>query len=201
MEKFKACEKEMKTKAYSKEGLLNQNKLDPQMREKVEMTSWVSKMVDELSRQVELSEAEVENLQGGDKKKKSKGSGPSRLEELESLNERRKWHINRLEIVLRLLENGTLSPDRVGALKEDIAYFVETNTVCRIRVHCPSAPPDNAFYRRKTLKKMNISTTNSTLTMQRSSEQEGTSLEVTMNQNLVSKVGLSRTMQRTEFRY
>jgi len=36
MEKFKACEKEMKTKAFSKEGLIQSARLDPKAQEKLE---------------------------------------------------------------------------------------------------------------------------------------------------------------------
>lgn len=42
MERFKACEKEMKTKAFSKEGLSAQQKLDPKEVAKMEMSHWVS---------------------------------------------------------------------------------------------------------------------------------------------------------------
>ncbi|BGP25063.1 proteinral negative regulator of transcription subunit 5 [Rhodotorula toruloides] len=127
MEKFKACEKEMKTKAFSKEGLSAATKLDPKEQQKVDMCQWIQNMVEELSRQVEQSEAEVEQIQGTKQKKKD-SEREQRLEELERLNERRDWHINRLELILRLLENGNLSVDAVTNVKEDIAYFVETNT-------------------------------------------------------------------------
>lgn len=128
MEKFKACEKEMKTKAFSKEGLIQASKLDPKAQEKLETTEWLKTKVDELCLQVEQAEAEIETLQGGQKKKKS-GQANSRLEDLERLNERRKWHINRLELVLRLLDNGSLAVERVNDLKDDVTYFVESNTV------------------------------------------------------------------------
>ena len=128
MERFKACEKEMKTKAFSKEGLIAASKLDPKEQEKLKVTQWVSGKVEELQLQVEQAEAEIETLQGGAKKKKS-GPSNSRLEQLEHFNERRKWHIGRLEIVLRLLDNGSLSVERVQELQEDVAYFVESNGV------------------------------------------------------------------------
>jgi CCR4-NOT transcription complex subunit 3 len=138
MEKFKACEKEMKTKAFSKEGLIQAAKLDPKEQEKEEATIWLQNQVEELQMQVEQTEAEVEALQGTGKKRNKAGtSAAGRLEELESLNERRKWHISRLEIVLRLLNNGSLSPDKVFGLKEDVQYFVESNTVrCTISLIC-----------------------------------------------------------------
>lgn len=128
MERFKACEKEMKTKAFSKEGLNAATKLDPKEQQKLEMCQWIQTMVEELSRQVEQSEAEVEQIQSVRQKKKD-SEREQRLEELEHLNERRSWHINRLELILRLLENGNLQTDAVTNVKDDIAYFVESNTV------------------------------------------------------------------------
>jgi hypothetical protein len=129
MEKFKACEKEMKTKAFSKEGLIQAAKMDPQQREKVETISWFQSKVEELQLQVETAEADIESLQGTVKKKSKSTPNTERLESLEHLNERRKWHISRLEIVLRLLDNGSLPIDKAISLKEDVAYFVESNTV------------------------------------------------------------------------
>ncbi|TFY75339.1 hypothetical protein EWM64_g8673 [Hericium alpestre] len=128
MEKFKACEKEMKTKAFSKEGLIQSAKLDPEQQRKLEAAGWLATCVEELTLQVETAEAEIESLQVGGRKKSKVGSSTAeRLEELERLNERRKWHISRLEIMLRLLDNGTLTADRVLGLKEDVDYFVESN--------------------------------------------------------------------------
>lgn len=157
MEKFKACEKEMKTKAFSKEGLIQAAKLDPKEQEKEEATSWLQTQVEELQMQVEQAEAEVEALQGTGKKRNKAGSSTAgRLEELETLNERRKWHVSRLEIVLRLLNNGSMSTEKVLGLKEDVQYFVESNTV-----RCTALPfqiprPFKAVYecRKRTLTKM-----------------------------------------------
>ncbi|KAF5322208.1 hypothetical protein D9619_001080 [Psilocybe cf. subviscida] len=129
MEKFKACEKEMKTKAFSKEGLIQAAKLDPKEQEKEEAIQWVNHQVEELQLQVEASEAEIEGLQGAGKKRNKGGqSNAGRQEELERLNERRKWHISRLEIVLRMLNNGSMPLEKVNSLKEDVSYFVESNT-------------------------------------------------------------------------
>ncbi|PPQ79494.1 hypothetical protein CVT25_003376 [Psilocybe cyanescens] len=129
MEKFKACEKEMKTKAFSKEGLIQAAKLDPKEQEKEEAIAWVNHQVEELQMQVEQAEAEVEALQGTGKKRNKGGqSNVGRQEELEHLNDRRKWHISRLEIVLRMLNNGSLALEKVNGLKEDVGYFVESNT-------------------------------------------------------------------------
>lgn len=135
MEKFKTCEKEMKTKAFSKEGLTQAAKLDPKEQEREEIMAWLQSKVEELELQIEVSEAEIESLQGLGKKR-GKTTTAGRLEELEHLNERRKWHISRLEIVLRLLNNGSLESGKVISLKDDVAYFVDSNVV-RIISICP----------------------------------------------------------------
>jgi CCR4-NOT transcription complex subunit 3 len=126
MERFKALEKEMKMKAFSKEGLIAQSKLDPAEKAKKEIVDWIGTTVDELSRQIEQTEAEMEAVQGGGKKKKAMGE---KLGELEELNERRVWHNSKLEIVQRMLENGQLATDQVEAVQEDVKYFVEANAV------------------------------------------------------------------------
>lgn len=126
MERFKASEKEIKTKAFSKEGLIAASRLDPAEKAKVELSQWLSGMVDELARQVETTEAEIEQLAGGAKKKKG-ATTSERAAQLDLMNDRRKWHSSRLEILLRMLENGTLETERVSDIKEDISYFVESN--------------------------------------------------------------------------
>lgn len=125
MERFKACEKEMKTKAYSKEGLTNSMKLDPREKEKVETSNFVSSMLEELERQVEALEAEQETLQA--KKSRKDSSKQERLSEIDDALERHKWHVDKLEIILRKLENGELSPDVINNIQDDIRYYVESN--------------------------------------------------------------------------
>lgn len=163
MEKFKACEKEMKTKAFSKEGLTQSAKLDPKAQEKLEVTSWLQQTVEDLTLQVEQAEAEIEALQGGGRRRgKGQSSSSGRLEDLEHLNERRKWHINRLELILRLLDNGSLSSDQVIAIKEDVTYFVENNTVCVLATLSASTSFNHFEYRTKVSRTTRAYTTNST---------------------------------------
>lgn len=127
MERFKQIEKEMKTKAYSREGLMQKERLDPKDKEKAEACEFVTNAVDELSRQIETVEFEIEQLEGASTKRGQKKARVERLEEMNRLNERRKFHINRLELVLRLLENDQLEADSVNDLKDAIQYYVECN--------------------------------------------------------------------------
>ena len=113
MEKFKACEKEMKTKAYSKEGLSQMTKMDPKEKEKADTCNWVSEMVEQLALQIEAAEAEIETLQSVAKKGRRDNSKNERASELEHTVERHKWHTNRLELILRLLQNGNIPPEKV----------------------------------------------------------------------------------------
>src|SRR5438067_10631400 len=108
MEKFKACEKEMKNKDYSKEGLQQTVKMDPKEKEKMEACDFVSSQIDLLSTQIETAEAEAESLQNAVKKGRKDNQKVERLTEVDHLIERHKWHVNRLELILRLLENGNI---------------------------------------------------------------------------------------------
>jgi CCR4-NOT transcription complex subunit 3 len=127
MEKFKAVEKEMKTKAYSKEGLQAAAKLDPKEREKAETCEFLSNMVDALERQIEQVEAETEQLSATVKKGKKDTSKADRIAELERTTERHKFHQSKLELIWRSLENGGLESDQVRELEEEIRYYVENN--------------------------------------------------------------------------
>ncbi|KAJ6114735.1 hypothetical protein N7486_000513 [Penicillium sp. IBT 16267x] len=125
MEQFKAVEKEMKTKAYSKEGLSAAQRLDPREKEKVEASDFLSTMVDELGQKIEAMEAEEETLHAQMKKGKKDMSKANRMADLQRVTERHKWHINKLEFLMRSLQNGNLEVNQVMDLKESITYYVE----------------------------------------------------------------------------
>lgn len=124
MEKFKAVEKAMKTKAYSKEGLSAAAKLDPKEQAKVEAGEFLSSMVDELEQQIEALEAEGETLQATMKKGKGHNAKAERIAEIERIIERHKWHQGKLELIRRSLENGGVDTDQVTDLEESIRYYV-----------------------------------------------------------------------------
>ncbi|KAI3798377.1 hypothetical protein L1987_33652 [Smallanthus sonchifolius] len=122
MERFKICEKETKTKAFSKEGLGQQPKTDPKEKAKSETRDWLNNTVSELESQIDSFEAEMEGLSV--KKGKAK---PPRLTHLESSITRHKAHIMKLELILRLLDNDELSPEQVNDVREFIDDYVERN--------------------------------------------------------------------------
>ncbi|KAI8927720.1 Not1 N-terminal domain, CCR4-Not complex component-domain-containing protein [Entophlyctis helioformis] len=128
MEKFKAMEKELKTKAFSQAGLNAQNRIDPQEREKEELRIWISDMGDKLSAQIDMLEAEQETLQLAQRKSKKPDSVKAeRLAKIDKQIERHKHHQSTLEILLRMMDNGNLKPEEVASVKEDVTYYVESN--------------------------------------------------------------------------
>ncbi|XHG09685.1 hypothetical protein AWENTII_012727 [Aspergillus wentii] len=125
MEQFKAVEKEMKTKAYSKEGLSAASRLDPREKQKVETCDFLSACVDELQRKIESMEAEEETLHMQMKKGKKDVAKANRLSDVTHLTERHKWHVNKLELLLRSLQNGNVETSQVLDIKESIKYYVD----------------------------------------------------------------------------
>ncbi|KVH90623.1 CCR4-NOT complex, subunit 3/ 5 [Cynara cardunculus var. scolymus] len=122
MERFKICEKETKTKAFSKEGLGQQPKTDPKEKAKSETRDWLNNTVSELESQIDSFEAEMEGLSV----RKGKAR-PPRLTHLESSINRHKAHIMKLELILRLLDNDELSPEQVNDVKDFLDDYVERN--------------------------------------------------------------------------
>jgi CCR4-NOT transcription complex subunit 3 len=124
MEKFKAVEKAMKTKAYSKEGLSAAAKLDPKERAKMETCDFLGDMVDQLQSQIEQMEVEMESIQATMKKGKTNSVKADRMAEIERISDRHKWHQQKLELIKRSLENGAVETEQVTDLEESIRYYV-----------------------------------------------------------------------------
>lgn len=124
MERFKAVEKAMKTKAYSKEGLSAAAKLDPKEQAKAEASDFLGNMIDALELQIETLEAEAESIQATVKKGKIHGAKAERMANIEGIIERHKFHQGKLELIRRSLENGGVDTEQVTDIEESIRYYV-----------------------------------------------------------------------------
>ncbi|KAL0027322.1 hypothetical protein WJX79_000170 [Trebouxia sp. C0005] len=125
MERFKVCEKEMKIKAFSKEGLQAPQKDNPQERAKTEIRDNINKQVEQLETQVEAFDSEIESLQSNVKRKQKP---PPRLAHLEESVNRHKTHIGRLEQIIRLLDNDALQPDELArVVNDEIPEYIDNN--------------------------------------------------------------------------
>jgi CCR4-NOT transcription complex subunit 3 len=111
MEQFKVCEKETKTKAYSKEGLAQGEKLDPEVKARMDLMDEIGELISKLKDQVEAIEYALE----------SAGS------EVGGETATHKWHIDKMEQILRLLDNDEIDYQSVAEIKDDMEYYVESN--------------------------------------------------------------------------
>jgi len=122
MEQFKICEKETKTKTYSKEGLARQERLSPEEQAKYETTSWIGDIIERLSGLVDEAEVEVEKLSSGKGKKTNKHL----IDDFIFFIAQHKYHISKLEGIIRLVNNDVLDVDIVDPLKDDLEYYIDS---------------------------------------------------------------------------
>ena len=123
MEQFKICEKETKTKAYSKEGLAKADRLDPEEQKKEETISWISEIIDQIQGLIDEQELEVEKLSAGKGKKTNK----NQLDECQQHLANHKYHLNKLEGIMRLVRNDRISAETVDEVKEDLEYYCDSH--------------------------------------------------------------------------
>lgn len=122
MEQFKICEKDTKTKAYSKEGLAREAKVDPKDALKEEKRSWLNDCIDKLNDLINSIELEKEKLTSGRGKNKNK----DQLEKIENRIQKNKWHIARLELIIKLMDSGDLDPSSLEAIADNLDYYIES---------------------------------------------------------------------------
>ena len=125
MERFKVCEKETKTKAYSKDGLAAARDASPGTKKKMEARDWIEQCLESLQTQKDSIEAELEVIRS---KQKKNSKGPTEREtELSTFTERHNYHESRLELMLRLLDNDNLNADDIESVKDDVQYYLDSN--------------------------------------------------------------------------
>lgn len=122
MEQFKVCEKETKTKTYSKEGLAREDKLDPAEQAKEDTVKWISEIIERLQELIDEREVEIERLSSGKGKKTNKNL----IEDSNQFILNHKFHINKLEGIMRLVRNDRLDPETVDELREDLEYYLDS---------------------------------------------------------------------------
>ncbi|OUC39687.1 Not1 domain, CCR4-Not complex component [Trichinella nativa] len=126
MEQFKIVERETKTKAYSKQGLGAEQKIDPKEKEKEEIIGWLQDSIGTLNQQSDVFEGEMEQINAMfGKKRKPDRDKQDRLDDLLKHIERHKFHVTKLESMMRLLVNNTIDTQLVKQIKEDIEYYIE----------------------------------------------------------------------------
>jgi len=123
MEAFKVVEKETKTKTFSKEGLARKEKLDPEEEKKVETIKWVGEFIDQLQTLIDDKDLEIEKLSSGKGKKTNK----NQIEDCNQQMLSHKFHMSKLEGIMRLVRNDRIPADTVNEVKEDLEYYIESH--------------------------------------------------------------------------
>lgn len=126
MERFKEVEKVLKMKQFSNEGLELQTKLGARgldEAKKLEALKYVTDVLDELNRQNELLQAEMDQYTH----KKKLAAIQASLDELTEKVDRNNNHVAKLELVLRNLENDRLEPAKIDDIRDDLDYYLENN--------------------------------------------------------------------------
>ena len=127
MERFKVVERETKTKAYSKEGLGAAQKLDPSQREKENVSCWLQSSISSLQIQTDQYESEIESLGVAGKKKKLDKDKQDKIDDLKSKLERHKFHIAKLETLLRMLDNDSVNIGQIKKIRDDVEYYIDSS--------------------------------------------------------------------------
>ncbi|VEU40271.1 unnamed protein product [Pseudo-nitzschia multistriata] len=122
MEAFKYCEKETKTKTYSKEGLAKAEKLTPEEEAKKSTCEWINDIIEKLNQMVEDRDLEVERLAAGKGKKTNKNL----IDDCNHFLQMHRFHLTKLEGIIRLVNNDVLSVEVVDPIKEDLDYYIDS---------------------------------------------------------------------------
>jgi CCR4-NOT transcription complex subunit 3 len=129
MEQFKRCEKELKTKTYSKIGLAKAARNDTNSSSN-STRGWLCSQLDSLKSQVSKVEENIESLisASSKKKKKSSKSNQAEIDAQQQVVEQHGWHVQNLEKILFLLDEKKLQPADVETIRDDVDYYVTENS-------------------------------------------------------------------------
>lgn len=123
MEAFKVVEKETKTKTFSKEGLARADRLDPEEQKKEETIQWMGEIIEQIQTLIDEKDLEVVKLSAGKGKKTNK----SQIEEYNHHLLSHKFHMSKLEGIMRLVRNDRIPAEQVDELKEDLEYYIDSH--------------------------------------------------------------------------
>lgn len=122
MERFRGCEKETKTKAYSKEGLQKQI---VQKDTKGPLRNWLQQCIETLNEQLKEYEKKLSDYQLSD--------GPDVLAKtitLEHTIERHNFHLEHLQYILSAWENDTITKEQIKQIRSAVDEYIDQNQVC-----------------------------------------------------------------------
>lgn len=119
METHKQLEKESKTKAFSKEGLLIAPKVDPIEEEREEVREMIKALQGAFQDKINVREAELEKSRGS---KLRAGITEDIGKQIKNL----RYHFEKLEQVLRFVENNPATLEQIWPLTDKLDSYLKT---------------------------------------------------------------------------
>merc|ERR1712232_582714 len=117
MGRFKEFERDLKTKAFSACALAKDDELELEDLEKRKNQDWLVTTIQTLNDQRDLFEADVESISN---KKSPSADDKSRGAELKVWQERHAWHIKKLELLLRALDNDAIEISDLALVRDSV---------------------------------------------------------------------------------
>merc|ERR1712032_1518011 len=103
--------------AFSTCALAREDEVDLDVAEKLKYQDWLTQTIQALNDQLDQFEADIEVLNN---KKSLAVEDKSRLTQLKLLQERHRWHIKKLELILRAVDNDALDLSELAVIHESI---------------------------------------------------------------------------------
>eukprot|EP00931_Biecheleriopsis_adriatica_P082832 TRINITY_DN5630_c0_g1_i1.p1 TRINITY_DN5630_c0_g1~~TRINITY_DN5630_c0_g1_i1.p1 ORF type:complete len:796 (-),score=218.01 TRINITY_DN5630_c0_g1_i1:91-2478(-) len=122
MQRFKDFERDLKTKAFSTCALARTDELELEEAERVKYQDWLHSCLQTLKEQLDQFEADIEILSG---KKSLSSDDKSRLAQLKTLQERHRWHIRKLEQLLRAVDNDAVEVSDLAVVRDSLDAYLE----------------------------------------------------------------------------
>lgn len=124
MHRFKDFERDLKTKAFSTCALGQETELGMEEAEKLKYQEWLTSTIQALNDQLDTFEADLELL--GNKKSLS-SDDKFRSGQLKTVQERHRWHIKKLEQLLRASDNDAIEMSDLAVINDSVDLYVETH--------------------------------------------------------------------------
>jgi CCR4-NOT transcription complex subunit 3 len=118
MEVHKQSERDSKVKAFSREGLSNASRMDPQEESRNEMREMIKNLQGSIQDKINMKEGEIERY-------RSARTRPPQFEEANRYMRAASNHLDRLEQVLRLVENDSVTLDTIWSINEKFESFLK----------------------------------------------------------------------------
>eukprot|EP00448_Togula_jolla_P011337 CAMPEP_0170598378 /NCGR_PEP_ID=MMETSP0224-20130122/16216_1 /TAXON_ID=285029 /ORGANISM="Togula jolla, Strain CCCM 725" /LENGTH=952 /DNA_ID=CAMNT_0010922927 /DNA_START=52 /DNA_END=2910 /DNA_ORIENTATION=+ len=124
MQRFKEFERDLKTKAFSACALAKSDELELEEAEKRKYEEWLVSTIQALNDQKDEFEADHEIIVN---KKSPSADEKSRLAALRASQERHQWHIKKLELILRALDNDAIDMTDLALVMDSVEYYLQAH--------------------------------------------------------------------------